>query len=152
MISRISSASVLCMALLLVGTFPAESGNDIEQQRSCTHCGMDRKAYGYSRMLVKYADGSQSGVCSLHCAVTEMNTHPDKKITTMQVADRNNQDLLEAPSAFWITGGRKRGVMTGTPTWAFATQEAAVQFIHDHGGTLSTWENILAAARKEAVR
>ncbi len=43
--------------------------DDIDAHRSCASCGMDRKAYGYSRMLIQYEDGAMVGTCSLHCAV-----------------------------------------------------------------------------------
>jgi copper chaperone NosL len=152
LVRSILFAALLSILVILTAALPVSATSDIEQHRSCTHCGMDRKAYGFSRMLVSYADGSQRGVCSLHCAITELNAHPDKKIVALQVADRISHDLLDAASAFWVKGGRKRGVMTSNPTWAFATKEAAAQFIRDYGGTLSTWEIILAAARKDAAR
>ncbi len=54
--------------------------NDIDDHRSCGNCGMDRKAYGFSRMLVQYEDGTVVGTCSLHCAVVELDANPGKTV------------------------------------------------------------------------
>ncbi|GAM09724.1 nosL protein [Geobacter sp. OR-1] len=140
---------IVSASLLLMAAFPVLAHDDIEKHRSCSHCGMDRKAYGYSRMLIIYADGSQTGICSLHCAVTELKTYPDKKAASLLVADRNNHELLDATKAFWVMGGRKRGVMTANPAWAFASQQEAQSFVHDYGGRLSSWDEVSAAAIKE---
>jgi nitrous oxide reductase accessory protein NosL len=139
-------------AVVMVVVSPLRAHDDIDRHRACNHCGMDRKAYGYSRMLVVYADGSQTGVCSLHCAAIELAAHPDRKSTALQVADRTSHALIDATRAYWVRGGSKRGVMSPTPTWAFATREAAERFIRDHGGTPATWEEVLAIARKEVAQ
>lgn len=134
--------------VMLVGT--ALAGNDdIAAHRDCAHCGMDRKVYGYSRMLVEYADASQVGVCSLHCAVTEMNGQRDKQVKSLQVADRDSHRLIDADKAIWVIGGRKRGVMTQQPKWAFVTEAAARAFVKANGGTVIGWSEALKAAQEE---
>jgi copper chaperone NosL len=127
------------------------AGNDIDEHRSCSYCGMDRKVYGYSRMMVIYENGSRVGVCSLHCAVTEMNEHKGRAVTSLLVADRNSHEMIDAKKAFWVVGGRKRGVMTQNPKWAFATKEAAQSFLNSFGGKLTNWEIALLAAREDAA-
>jgi len=122
---------------------------DIELHRECAYCGMDRKAYGYSRMLVHYADGTEAGVCSLHCAVIEVNSHQDRTIRAILVADRESRMLVNAEQAVWVMGGGKRGVMTQQPAWAFATRSGADAFIARSGGKIVTWPEVLAAAKKE---
>lgn len=126
--------------------------DDIDTHRSCSFCGMDRKAFGYSRMLVIYDDGSGVGVCSLHCAVIELETNKARRVRSLLVADRDSRVLLEAEQAFWVTGGEKRGVMTENPSWAFSTKAAAEAFIKQHGGRLSPWEDVRAAARDEVAK
>jgi len=112
---------------------------------------MDRKAFDFSRMLIVYVDGSQSGVCSLNCAVTELNEHKEKKVKSLLVADRDTHQLVDAEKAYWVMGGKKRGVMTQRPKWAFATLTAAQAFVDANGGTVFPWADVLAAARKDAV-
>ena len=124
--------------------------DDIAENRSCIQCGMDRKAYGYSRMLVNFDDGSQAAVCSLHCAVVEIDANKGRTVKSLQVADRDSRMLIDAEKAFWVIGGSKRGVMTKRPKWAFTTEAAARKFITSYGGTLATWDETLKAARVDA--
>jgi len=127
------------------------AGDDISEFRSCNFCGMDRKAYGYSRMLISYQDGTHSGVCSLQCAVTEMNGNSQRQVKSLLVADRNTHTLIDAEKAYWVMGGKKRGVMTERPKWAFATPEAARAFVSSYGGAQINWESALASAQEEAA-
>ncbi|NVO00916.1 MAG: nitrous oxide reductase accessory protein NosL [Geobacteraceae bacterium] len=149
--SRIIHFCLLTVCLLLLTGQAASAHEDITRRRSCSSCGMDRKMYGYSRMLITYADGGETGVCSLHCAVTEMNTSNGRTVEALQVADRNTHLLIPAEKAFWVIGGKKRGVMTQQAKWAFATKEAAGKFVADYGGTIVPWEKALEAARKDAA-
>lgn len=151
MIKRIIRLCLLCMVVFCAGKGYLLAEDDIAARRACSYCGMDRKAYGYSRMLIRYADGSQSGVCSLHCAVTALEDNKGKQITALLVADRNSHELIPAENAFWTIGGRKRGVMTQRAKWAFASREAAEKFIAAYGGEIVSWETALAAAGKDAV-
>ena len=136
--------------IIRIVALPACAQDDIEKHRSCKLCGMDRKAFAYSRMLIVYADGSQTGLCSLNCAVTELKANPAKKVVTLLVADRNSHELLDVTKAYWVMGGRISGVMTVNPKWAFATQESAQKFVRDNGGKVSSWDEVLTTAIKEA--
>lgn len=141
---------VLPLLFLLLAT-AGRAADDTEEHRSCAFCGMDRKAYGYSRMLIRYEDGTEAGVCSLHCAVTELDANKDRTVKALLVADRGDRKLVPAETAFWVIGGSKRGVMTQRPKWAFRTQAGAESFVKAHGGTIITWSSALAAAREDAV-
>lgn len=150
--SRVTTGLIVFSAciLLLIASAVVASEDDISRHRSCSYCGMDRKMYGYSRMLIDYEDGTQTGLCSLHCAVTEMNAHKEKRISSLQVADRNSHELIPAEKAIWIIGGSKRGVMTARAKWAFAAKESAEKFVSAYGGKVVSWEAALAAAQAEA--
>jgi copper chaperone NosL len=124
--------------------------DDIAAHRSCSHCGMDRKSYGYSRALIRYTDGSEVGCCSLNCAVLEMKQHPDRQVLALLVADRGTLELVEGRKAYWVMGGKKRGVMTARPKWAFAERDAAEAFLKQYGGTLERWDAVLQAAQDGA--
>ncbi len=150
-IQHYAGSVVLLIMMVFVGITTQAGGpdNDIDHHRSCGNCGMDRKAYGFSRMLVQYEDGTVVGTCSLHCAVIELDANPGKTVKTLLVADRETRTLLEAEKAVWVMGGKKRGVMTEQPKWAFQSKEGAEAFIKVNGGTSSTWAEALAAAREE---
>lgn len=140
-------ALIACIAL----PFSARADDDIQEHRSCVRCGMDRKAYGYSRMLITYQDGGKTGICSLHCAVSELASHPERVVAGMLVADRDSQQMIDPEKAFWVMGGKKRGVMTRQPKWAFGTEAAARAFIASNGGVMASWAETVAAARSETA-
>jgi nitrous oxide reductase accessory protein NosL len=146
--------NILALCTILVALFcllnTEAMGDDISEHRSCNFCGMDRKAYGFSRMLISYGDGTSSGVCSLQCAVTEMSGNGQRLVKSLLVADRNTHTLITAEKAFWVMGGKKRGVMTDHPKWAFAKLDAAQAFVTSYGGSIISWETALASAREES--
>jgi len=142
---------VIALALIIIAAAVVVAGNDIDEFRSCNYCGMDRKAYGYSRMIVAYDTGSQVGVCSLHCAVTGMEEHKGSAVKSLLVADRTSRTMIDAEKAFWVMGGSKRGVMTQNPKWAFATKDAAQSFVRSYGGTITSWDAVLLAAREDSM-
>jgi len=126
--------------------------DDIAAHRSCIHCGMDRKAYGFSRMLVQYEDGTEVGVCSTRCAVVELDLKQGRKAKAVLAADRDTRLLIDAMQATWVMGGAKRGVMTSRPKWAFHTKAAAEAFIGSYGGEIATWAEALVAAREDLAQ
>jgi nitrous oxide reductase accessory protein NosL len=149
---KFMALGILVAVLFYIAGMDAFAQSDIEDHRSCAHCGMDRKAYGFSRMLIQYDDGAVMGVCSLHCAVVELNTNQGRTVKTLLVADRDTRTLIDAEKAIWVMGGKKRGVMTQLPKWAFQTKAAAEAFIKANGGKIVPWAEALAAARGELIQ
>lgn len=141
--------ALICLVALVMLALFGMGHSDIESHRSCQICGMDRKAFGYSRMLILYKDGTEKGTCSLHCAIQAMVGQKDRPVQTLQVADHDTRELLPAEQAVWVIGGSKQGVMTGLPKWAFGTDKAARAFVDAYGGKLATWDQALAMARRE---
>lgn len=139
-----------CLAILVIYCSAALGADDIASRRFCENCGMDRKEFGYARMLLRFADGSQVGNCSVHCAVVELEKRKRQKLREILVADRDSRELVEAAGAVWVMGGGKRGVMTRRPKWAFARRSAAETFVKQHGGTVVDWQTALRAAQADA--
>lgn len=128
----------------------AESAHaDVNTHQACPHCGMDREKFAHSRMLITYSDGSSAGLCSLHCAATELKAGKGKTVKVVEVADLNSKKLVDAEKAIWVIGGSRKGVMTRTPKWAFAKKDDATAFIGKNGGKLATYKEALALAEKE---
>jgi copper chaperone NosL len=149
---RLVALGILAVVLFCITVSGTFAQSDIEDHRSCAHCGMDRKAYGYSRMLIRYEDGTMVGVCSLHCAVVELEENQGRTVKTLLVADRDTRTLIDAEKAIWVMGGKKRGVMTQLPKWAFHSKDGAEAFIKTNGGKIVSLEEALAAAREELVQ
>jgi len=137
------------MILCSIRGMSALAQSDIDIHRDCAYCGMDRKAYGFSRMLIQYEDGTEVGVCSLHCALIEIDAHQGGRIKALLVADRDTRTLIDVEKVTWVLGGKKGGVMTKRAKWAFASKHAADKFIAANGGKIVSWDETLAAARED---
>jgi len=119
---------------------------DIQKHPSCGICGMDREAFGYSRVLVTYDDGASFGTCSLRCAAIDMISHLDKTPVAISVGDYRTRALLDADRAIWIIGGSEPGVMTDRAKWAFASEKEALAFRSEKGGALAGFDEAMTAA------
>ena len=144
--------AVLTLILVGIAGMNVLAQDDIDAHRSCAVCNMDRKAFGYSRMLFQYEDGAEKGVCSLRCAVVELDAHKERKVKSLLVADRDSRTMIDAEHAVWVMGGEKRGVMTQQPKWAFQSKAGADAFVKVNGGKIVTWAEALAAAREELAQ
>jgi nitrous oxide reductase accessory protein NosL len=142
-------AALLAALLLCTTGMAALAQEDINRHRECNHCGMDRKAFGYSRMLIRYEGGTEIGVCSLHCAVVEISGNRGKKVKELLVADRDGRELVSVEKAVWVLGGKKPGVMTRRAKWAFATKEGAAAFVKAYGGEIVPWSRAFEAALED---
>ena len=139
-------AATAWIGLMFVGLVYAQ---DLEKHAGCKYCGMDRKMFAHSRMLVVYDDGSELGACSLHCVAVDMAVHIDKAPKTIQVGDFNSKKLIDAEQAIWVMGGDKPGVMTKRAKWAFEQKAAAESYIKAHGGQIVDFETVLKAAYED---
>ncbi len=135
-----------CMLFLICTCIQAYAQDDIVRHPACLHCGMDRKAFNYSRMLVEYTDGTSAGTCSLHCTVLELTSNISKVPCTVSVADFESKELIDAYAAYWVVGGDKQGIMTQRAKWAFQKESDAGDFVSAHGGKLTTFFDALRAA------
>ena len=119
---------------------------DLRTHPKCDICGMDRRTYAHGRMLLEHDDKTSAGTCSIHCTAAQMAAHREKRIIGTFVADYTTNELVEARKAFWVIGGKKKGVMTVRAKWAFREKAAAEAFIRDNGGTLGTYDDAMTAA------
>lgn len=121
----------------------------VEPPADCKYCGMDRTKFSHSRMLITYADGSSTGTCSINCAGVDRFANREKKVTSYQVGEYTGKKLIDAKSATWVIGGKKRGVMTPVAKWAFSDRKSAQAFIRENGGKLATFDEAFKATEKE---
>jgi len=142
--------TILAM-MILFAAGAAIAVDTVEPPKSCQICGMDRTMFAHSRMVVAYADGSTVGVCSIHCAAEDIMVNKTNTVKTLQVADFRTKILTRAQSATWVMGGKKKGVMTALPKWAFASNKDAREYLKENGGKLATFDQAMKSARKEVV-
>jgi copper chaperone NosL len=134
---------------LLFACASAFAHDKVEAPKSCKVCGMDRSMFAQSRMILVYADGESVGTCSLHCVATHLQKNPGKKAKSLQVADCKSRMLIDAHTAVWVIGGKKSGVMTELPKWAFAKKDDADAFIKVNGGKIAGFDEAMSLAEKE---
>lgn len=140
---------VALLGVLLSATFSVAEWDDVGRHASCSYCGMDRAQFSKSRMLLEYDDGSDVGVCSLHCASVDLANHIDKFPAAIRVGDYASGKLIDAEKAVWVLGGNKPGVMTARAKWAFEQRSDAEAFAAEHGGTLVGFEDAIKAAYED---
>lgn len=137
--------TVLC--IFMAGLVFAQ--DDIKKHVSCRYCGMDREKFAHSRIYIEYDDGTTEGICSLHCAAIELATNIDKTPKTIWVGDYSTKHLIVAEKAFWVIGGKKKGVMTKRAKWAFEKKEDAAEFMRENGGKPVAFEEAMEAAYED---
>ena len=139
---------MLAFAMLFAGTF-ALAQQDVDKHPGCKYCGMDRKIFAYSRMLLVYEDGSELGTCSLHCVAVDFALNIDKTPKAIQVGDYNTKNLIDAEKAVWVIGGDKPGVMSKRAKWAFEKKADAEAYIKPNKGTLADFEAAIKASYED---
>jgi len=131
----------------MVGMFPPK--NSPEKQKACGYCGMQLDQYGHSRILITNEDGSEAGLCSLHCAAVDAAVNIDKTPKLVQVGDYNAKKLINAENAAWVLGGNKPGVMSKRGKWAFENKTDAEAFVKDNGGSIAGFDDAMKAAYED---
>lgn len=142
--------SSLSLAVLLAGSIlsaagPCRAEDDTDSHPSCPLCGMDRKIYAHSRILLQFDDGSAIGTCSIHCAAMELALNRDKIVADVHAADYGTKKRIDGKKAFWVIGGSRPGVMTGRAKWAFEKREGAEGFARRYGGRISAFDDAMQA-------
>lgn len=129
---------------------PKPLENDIEKFQKCPYCGMDRKQYHHSRMLVHYSDDIADGTCSLHCAAISLSLNVDREPKGIYVADNASdtdlKPLVEVDKAVFLIGSQLKGVMTRRSKIAYAGEQAAKASQAANGGELGNFDQALLGA------
>jgi copper chaperone NosL len=129
---------------------PKASENDIEKYAKCPYCGMDRKKFHHSRMLVQYSDDLADGVCSLHCAAISLAVNVDRDPKAIWVGDNASaaevKPLVNVDTASFLIGGKAKGVMTKRSKVAYASADAAKKAQATDGGEIGNFDTALLAA------
>lgn len=124
--------------------------NDIEKYAKCPYCGMDRRQYHHSRMLIHYSDDVADGTCSLHCAAISLSLNVDREPKVIWVGDNaapgDIKPLVEVDKATFLIGSKIAGVMTANSKVAYGTEEAAKAVQAANGGELAKFDQALLSA------
>ncbi|MGJ5819141.1 nitrous oxide reductase accessory protein NosL [Paludibaculum fermentans] len=129
---------------------PEPHVDDIGKFPKCNYCGMDRKRFHHSRMLLHYLDGTAEGVCSIRCAATSLSLNLGRGTKALWVGDNaasaEIKPLTDAETATYLVGSSLRGVMTRRSKVAYSTAAAAEASKAANGGELADFDKTLLAA------
>ena len=124
--------------------------NDITKLPKCPYCGMDRKMYHHSRMLIQYSDDLPDATCSLHCAAISLSLNIDREPKNIWVGDNAStselRPLVDVDQAIFLVGSRIKGVMTKRSKVAYSDVSVAKQAMTEQGGELAKFDAALLAA------
>jgi copper chaperone NosL len=123
--------------------------NDLQRHPECKYCGMNRKHFANSRMLLDHKHGKSVGVCSVFCAAKDNIEYVDDPPESIKVADYKSKQLIDAVTAHWVMGGSKPGVMTNRAKWAFARKQDALAFVQRYGGELIDFDTAMKASYED---
>lgn len=130
--------------------------NDIEKYPRCPYCGMDRKQFHHSRMLLQYSDDLADGTCSLHCAAISLSLNVDREPKVMWVGDNavagEVKPLVDVDKATFLVGSKLPGVMTANSKVAYGTEDAAKAAQGAHGGELVKFDQALLTAYTDMAK
>jgi copper chaperone NosL len=129
---------------------PNPTADDIAKYPKCPYCGMSRKEYHHSRMLVQFSDDLADGTCSIHCTAISLAVNVDRVPKAIYAADNaattEPLPLTDAEKATFLVGSDIKGVMTRRSKVAYATAEAAAAAQAKHGGETTDFSKALLAA------
>lgn len=135
---------------------PQPNVNDIEKYPKCPYCGMDRKQFHHSRMLIQYSDDLPDGTCSLHCAAISLSLNVDREPKAIWVADNASnaeiKPLVAVDKATFLVGSKIPGVMTTRSKVAYGSEEAAKAAQAANGGELTNFDGALLAAYTDMAK
>lgn len=135
---------------------PLAAEKDLEKYKKCPYCGMDRKQYHHSRMLIHYSDDLADGTCSLHCAAISLSVNIDRGPKAIYVADNASPEeikpLIEAGKAFFLVGSSLKGVMTRRSKVAYGSEAAANASRAANGGEVVEFDKALLAAHEDMAQ
>ena len=129
---------------------PQPQVDDIAKYPKCPYCGMDRKQFHHSRMIVHYADDVADGTCSLHCSAISLSLNIDRDPKALWVGDNaaagDTKPLVEVDKASFLVGSKLPGVMTAHSKVAYGKADAAKASQAANGGELTDFDGALLAA------
>jgi len=134
---------------------PEPQVNDIEKYPKCNYCGMDRKRFHFSRMLIDYINDAPDPLCSIRCAASSLITKLGRGPRAIWVGDNASSSeakpLILVDKATFLVGSKLPTVMTRVSKTAFGTLEAAQTAQTANGGELTDFDGALLATYTEVA-
>ena len=112
----------------------------------CPECGMTLPMF-YKTNHTATVDGKVKQYCSIHCVVEDAKK--GSKLTNIKVVDVNSLKFIDADKALYVVGSSKKGTMTMTSKYAFASKVNAEAFAKENGGKVVQYAEAYKAAEAD---
>jgi nitrous oxide reductase accessory protein NosL len=134
---------------------PEPHVNDIAKYPKCNYCGMDRKKFHFSRMLIDYVKDLPDPLCSIRCAasslITKLGRGPKAIWASDNASPAEEKPLILVDKATFLVGSKLPTVMTRRSKAAFSTLDAAEAAQTVNGGELMDFDGALFATYTEVA-
>lgn len=110
-----------------------------KKRLSCPNCGMHLPMFYKTNHAVKH-NGKVKQLCSIHCLVATMDKH---KLHNVKVVDTKSLKFIDAKSAWYVVGSKKRGTMSAVSKYAFANKKDAKKFTKKFSGEVKNFKETI---------
>ncbi len=118
-----------------------------KEKASCAACGMKLPMF-YKTNHAAHLDGAVRQYCSIHCLAEEKNIKK-MPINDFKVVDVKSLKFIEAKSAFYVVGSKKKATMSEISKYAFAKKEDAVKFAGRYQGKVVDFDTAFKVALQD---
>ena len=129
---------------------PAPQAGDLEKYLICPYCGMDRRYFHKTRMLIQYGNDVPDPLCAIHCAAISLALNLTLDPKAIYVADNaidtDPRPLIEVEKATFLVGSDIPGIMTSNSKVAYGSVAAATAAMSKHGGKLMDFQQAIRVA------
>lgn len=112
----------------------------------CPTCGMTLPMFFKTNHAATHK-GHTEQYCSLHC-LAETNLKNENSLKDIKVVDTTSLKFIDAQSAHYVVGSSKKGTMSMTSKYAFASADDAKAFQKEFGGELMNFKETYELASK----
>jgi nitrous oxide reductase accessory protein NosL len=134
-------------------TVPKDKATILQSGRNkntCTTCGMSLSRFYKVNHAAKH-DVQTKQFCSIHCLAKEKSIE-HTSLEDILVVDFKTLKFIDTKSAYYVLGSKKRGVMTKTSKFAFASKEDAEAFMKENAGKIVGFDEAYKDALKDFKR
>ena len=121
-----------------------QSGKD---KGSCVACGMNLVKF-YKTSHAAHLNDTTRQYCSIHCLAEEKNLKK-MPLNDLKVVDVKSLQFIDAASAFYVVGSKKKPTMSEVSKYAFANKEDAIKFSKRNKGEVLNFDEALKIAMKD---
>jgi len=136
--------------MMMFQSVPADKATILQEGKNkmyCPACGMTLPMF-YKTNHAGTIDGHTKQYCSIHCAVMVKDLK-NMDLKDIKVVDTKSLKFIDAKTAHYVIGSNKKGTMSMVSKYAFANKADAEAFAKENGGTVGTFEDAWAAAKKD---